>query len=76
VKRAAGKAVGDAKLESEGKAEKIEGTVQNAIGGIKDTLTAIMHEAARFRTHVERASASNPIIWIGMLLLAVQRAWN
>jgi uncharacterized protein YjbJ (UPF0337 family) len=38
VKQAVGKAVGDAKLESEGKAEKIEGTVQNAIGGIKDTL--------------------------------------
>ena len=42
----------------------------------RQRLAAIMHEAARFRTHVERASASNPIIWIGMLLLAVQRAWN
>jgi len=38
VKQAVGKAVGDAKLESEGKADKIEGKVQNAIGGIKDTL--------------------------------------
>jgi len=38
VKQGVGKAVGDTKLESEGKAEKIEGKVQNAIGGIKDTL--------------------------------------
>ena len=30
VKEAAGKAVGDAKLESEGKADKIEGKIQNA----------------------------------------------
>ncbi|MGO9848022.1 MAG: CsbD family protein [Methylocella sp.] len=38
VKRVVGKAVGDAKLESEGKADKIEGQVQNAVGGLKDTL--------------------------------------
>ena len=38
VKEVVGKAVGDAKLESEGKADKIEGKVQNAIGGLKDTL--------------------------------------
>jgi uncharacterized protein YjbJ (UPF0337 family) len=36
VKQVVGKAVGDAKLESEG--DKIEGKVQNAIGGLKDTL--------------------------------------
>jgi len=38
VKEAVGKAVGDAKLETEGKADKIEGGVQNALGGLKDTL--------------------------------------
>jgi uncharacterized protein YjbJ (UPF0337 family) len=38
VKQAVGKAVGDAKLESEGSADKLEGKVQNAIGGLKDTL--------------------------------------
>ena len=38
VKEIAGKAVGDAKLESDGKAEKMAGKVQNAIGGLKDTL--------------------------------------
>jgi uncharacterized protein YjbJ (UPF0337 family) len=38
IKETIGKAVGDAKLESEGKADKIEGKVQNAIGGLKDAL--------------------------------------
>ena len=38
VKEVVGKAVGDTKLESEGKADKIEGQVQNAVGGLKDTL--------------------------------------
>ena len=38
IKQAVGKAVGDAKLETEGKADKLEGKVQNAIGGLKDTL--------------------------------------
>lgn len=38
IKTAVGKAVGDAKLETEGKAERIEGGVQNAVGGLKDKL--------------------------------------
>ena len=38
VKEALGKAVGDTKLEAQGKADRIEGKVQNAVGGIKDTL--------------------------------------
>jgi uncharacterized protein YjbJ (UPF0337 family) len=38
IKEAAGKVTGDAKLESEGKADKVAGKVQNAIGGIKDTI--------------------------------------
>jgi uncharacterized protein YjbJ (UPF0337 family) len=38
VKEAVGKSVGDAKLAAEGKADQIEGKVQNAVGGIKDTL--------------------------------------
>lgn len=38
VKEAVGKAIGDAKLEAEGKAAKIEGKVQNAVGGLKDAL--------------------------------------
>jgi uncharacterized protein YjbJ (UPF0337 family) len=35
---AVGMATGDAKLEAEGEAEKIEGKVQTAVGGIKDTI--------------------------------------
>ena len=38
VKETIGRAVGDAKLESDGKAEKVGGKVQNAIGGLKDAL--------------------------------------
>jgi len=38
IKEAVGKAVGYTKLQSEGKADQAEGKVQNAVGGIKDTL--------------------------------------
>jgi uncharacterized protein YjbJ (UPF0337 family) len=38
VKLAAGKTLGDAKLQSDGKADKLEGKIQNAIGGLKDAL--------------------------------------
>ena len=38
IKQGVGKAVGDSKLESEGKADKIKGKIQNAVGGLKDTL--------------------------------------
>jgi uncharacterized protein YjbJ (UPF0337 family) len=38
IKQAVGKALGDAKLQSEGKADKAEGKVQNAVGGLKDTV--------------------------------------
>jgi uncharacterized protein YjbJ (UPF0337 family) len=38
IKEAAGKVTGDAKLQAEGKADKAAGRVQNAIGGVKDTL--------------------------------------
>ena len=38
IKEVAGKVTGDTKLQAEGKAEQLEGTVQNAIGGAKDSL--------------------------------------
>lgn len=38
VKDAVGKMTGDAKLQAEGKGEKIAGKVQNAVGGIKDAI--------------------------------------
>ena len=38
VKEAAGKVLGDAKLQGEGKADKTAGRIQNAVGGVKDAL--------------------------------------
>lgn len=38
VKQEVGKALGDAKLEADGKADKIEGKVQNTIGTLKDMI--------------------------------------
>jgi uncharacterized protein YjbJ (UPF0337 family) len=38
MKEVAGKATGDAKLESEGKGQKAAGKVQNTVGGMKDAL--------------------------------------
>ncbi len=38
VKEGLGKALGDSKMESEGKMDKAEGKIQNTIGGIKDSL--------------------------------------
>ena len=38
IKETVGKALGDAKLQSEGKTDQAEGKVQNAVGGLKDTL--------------------------------------
>ncbi len=36
VKDATGKVLGDAKLQAEGKRDKLAGKVQNTIGGVKD----------------------------------------
>jgi uncharacterized protein YjbJ (UPF0337 family) len=38
VKEAAGKVLGDKKLENEGKTDKAVGKVQNAVGGFKDAV--------------------------------------
>ncbi len=38
VKEVTGKVTGDAKLETEGKADQVAGKVQNTIGGIKDKI--------------------------------------
>jgi len=38
VKEVAGKVLGDAKLQSDAKAEQAAGKVQNAVGGLKDAL--------------------------------------
>ena len=36
AKERSGKVLGDAKRQADGKAEKVEGKVQNAVGGLKD----------------------------------------
>lgn len=38
LEAAVGAAIGDTKLEAEGKADEAGGRVQNAVGGFKDTL--------------------------------------
>ncbi|CAN5282522.1 CsbD family protein [soil metagenome] len=38
IKEGIGKLTGDSKLETEGKADRVEGKVQNAVGGVKDSL--------------------------------------
>jgi uncharacterized protein YjbJ (UPF0337 family) len=38
VKQVTGRAIGDSELESEGTADKVEGKIQNAVGGLKDAL--------------------------------------
>ena len=38
VKETIGKAVGDAKLQADGRADQVEGKIQNAVGGLKDVL--------------------------------------
>ncbi len=38
IKEVVGKAVGDTTLQADGEADKTEGKIQNAVGGVKDTL--------------------------------------
>ncbi len=38
LKAVVGRAVGDTKLQADGEADKTEGKIQSAVGGIKDTL--------------------------------------
>ena len=58
AKDAAGGALGDTKLQAEGKADKAAGSVQNAFGGAKDAARDLAGDAqgelARLRGEVER----------------------
>ena len=38
AKQVLGKLFGDAKLQADGKAEQVNGKLQNVVGGVKDTL--------------------------------------
>jgi uncharacterized protein YjbJ (UPF0337 family) len=39
VEEAAGKLLGDAKMTAQGKADKVAGKIQNAVGSVSDSLT-------------------------------------
>jgi uncharacterized protein YjbJ (UPF0337 family) len=39
IKEVVGKAVGNTKLQADGEAEKTEGKIQNAVGGVKDAVS-------------------------------------
>ena len=39
IKEGVGNMTGDEKLKAEGKAEQVEGKIQNTIGGIKDAIS-------------------------------------
>ena len=38
IKDATGKILGDSKLQADGKADKVKGKIENAVGGAKDTV--------------------------------------
>lgn len=44
VKETAGKMTGDEKLKTEGKMDRVEGKVRNAVGGMKDELRETSRE--------------------------------
>ncbi len=43
LKEGAGNLTGDEKLKAEGKADQVEGKIQNTVGGIKDSLKDNRH---------------------------------
>lgn len=44
IKEGVGKLTGDEKLKAEGRADQVAGKVQNAIGGVKDSLRDADHK--------------------------------
>jgi uncharacterized protein YjbJ (UPF0337 family) len=46
AKEAVGKAVGDAKLRSDGKSDQAEGEIQNAVGGVNDAMRGTLAQGA------------------------------
>ena len=60
IKEVVGKATGDAKLEAEGKADKVEGKVQNAVGGLKDMLKSTASTRLRATSQRKLCSPAPP----------------
>ena len=44
IKEQVGKVTGDSKTEAEGKADKVEGKVQNTVGGLKDKARELLDD--------------------------------
>ena len=44
IKEGVGKVTGDSKTEAEGKADQVEGKVQNTVGGIKDKARELLDD--------------------------------
>lgn len=47
VKEAAGKTIGDKKMEAEGAVDKLTGKVESAVGGAKETLRDVVNKATK-----------------------------
>lgn len=47
VKEAAGKTIGDKKMEAEGVVDKLTGKVESAVGGAKQTLGDVINKATK-----------------------------
>jgi uncharacterized protein YjbJ (UPF0337 family) len=66
IKEVVGKAAGDAKLEAEGKADKVEGKVQNAVGGLKDMLKSTTSTGLRAASQRKTLLASAAMIGVDL----------
>ena len=51
VKAGLGKLLGDSKLRNEGRADKVAGTVENAVGGVADTARDAQRKARPQTAH-------------------------
>ena len=47
LKEAAGKTIGDKKMETEGVVDKLTGKVESAVGGAKETLRDVVNRATK-----------------------------
>jgi uncharacterized protein YjbJ (UPF0337 family) len=66
IKEVVDKAAGDAKLEAEEKADKVEGKVQNAVGGLKDALKSTASTRLRATSQRKTLLASAAMIGVDL----------
>ena len=58
AKEAVGKVIGDAKLQSDGKAEKAVGKIQNAVGGVNDAVRDALKKTVKSAAPAEANTIS------------------